>query len=286
MKKTLNMKTVIGKLCVLTLLSILSLHGFALTDKPTLIQAKIGPVKDVNKALFVGNSFSFYNNGVHNHLGNLVRANGKWRSGENRLRLSTLSGGHIYEHLDDLDFLLAKPKGTWEAVVLQGHSNEAIDAKKQARFTKALKQAVKRIKEKDLQPILLMTWGFKGQLDMGMQLANAYTSIANELDVLVVPVGLAFWFAEQKLPHIELFVPDVLGISKDQDGRASLSYKKELKHPSVAGTYLIACVLYASFYQESPQGNMFTAGLDPSLALELQKLSWLVTQGFYKNAKE
>jgi hypothetical protein len=257
----------------------------AKAEKPSLIHATVAPSNEIKKALFVGNSFSFYNNGVHNHLGSLVRANSAWKVGENRLRLSTLSGGHIYEHLNDLNFLLDKPKGTWQAVVLQGHSDEPINAKKQARFTKAVKEAVKRIRDKKLQPILLMTWGYKGQSAMGIKLANAYTSLANELNVLVVPVGVAFWVAEQKLPHIELFVPDVLGLSKKQGEEVSLRYKKDLKHPSNAGTYLMACVLYASLYQQSPEGNVFNAGLEPSVALELQKLSWLVTQGFYKESK-
>jgi hypothetical protein len=259
--------------------------GSAQAEKPNLIQAAVKPIGDVKKALFLGNSFSFYNNGVHNQLGSLVRASGDWQAGKNRLRLSTLSGGHIYEHLDDLDFLLEKPKGTWQAVVLQGHSNEPISEKKQARFKKSVEQAVKRIKAKKLQPILLMTWGYKGQSDMSIQLANAYTSLANELDILVVPVGVAFWVAEQKLPNIDLFVPDVLRAIKNQDGEASIRYKKDLKHPSDAGTYLMACVLYASFYQKSPEGNIFTSGLDPTVALQLQKLSWLVTQGFYKESK-
>lgn len=269
-------------LTTLTILALLSLPAFAEISKPSTIQANVVPHKEVKKALFIGNSFSFYNNGVHNHLGSLIRANDEWQVGKNRLRLSTLSGGHIYEHLDDLAYLLSKPKGTWEAVILQGHSSEPIDAKKQAKFKTAVKQAVNMIKDQQLQPILLMTWGYKGQSDMGIDLANAYTALANEMDVLVVPAGLAFWVAEQKLPHIELFVPDVLGVKNKTTANAELTYRKDHKHPSEAGTYLMACVLYSALYQKSPEGNMFTAGLDKDVALQLQKLSWLVTSGFYK----
>jgi hypothetical protein len=260
--------------------------GSAQAQKPSLIQPTVIPTSKVNKALFVGNSFSFYNNGVHNQLGSLLRASGEWKVGNNRLRLSTLSGGHIYEHLDSLDFLLAKPQGTWEAVILQGHSDEPINPKKQLRFTKAIKKAVKRIQYKNLQPILLMTWGYKGNADMGIEIANAYTSLANELDVLVVPVGVAFWVAEQQLPEIDLFVPDVLGLKNKTSDKPQLTYRKDRKHPSNAGTYLMACVLYSTLYQQTPEGNIFSAGLDPAIALKLQKLSWLVTSGFYKQNKE
>ena len=265
---------------------ILSFDGLAQNQKVTLIQPTVVPVGQVKKALFIGNSFSFYNNGVHNHLGSLIRANNEWQVGENRLRLSTLSGGHIHEHVDDLRYLLSKPKGTWEAVILQGHSNEPIEPKTHERFKNSVKQAVKLVKEQQLQPILLMTWGYKGQPDMGIELANAYTSLANELNILVVPAGIAFWAAEQQLPEIELFVPDVLGVKNkandNANDNAEITYRKVLKHPSQAGTYLMACVLYSALYQKSPEGNIFTAGLDEDIALKLQKLSWIVTSGFYK----
>lgn len=284
MNKGADMTSFLRKLLTVAMLALWSLQVFAEVSKPSTIQANVVPSAAVKKALFIGNSFSFYNNGVHNHLGSLIRANGEWQVGKNRLRLSTLSGGHIHEHLDDLAYLLGKPKGTWEAVILQGHSNEPIDAKKQGKFKKSVKQAIDMIKDKQLQPILLMTWGYKGQYKMGIELANAYTSLANEMNVLVIPAGLAFWVAEQKLPNIELFVPDVLGSKNKGKANAELTYRKDLKHPSEAGTYLMACVLYSALYQKSPEGNMFTAGLDKNVALQLQKLSWLVTSGFYKQA--
>ena len=277
-----DVKSVIINCIVLTVLFTLSLDGVAQNQKPTLSKPNIAPVGQVKKALFIGNSFSFYNNGVHNHLGSLIRANNEWQVGENRLRLSTLSGGHIHEHVDDLRYLLSKPKGTWEAVILQGHSNEPIEPKTHERFKNSVKQAVKLVKEQQLQPILLMTWGYKGQPDMGIELANAYTSLANELNILVVPAGIAFWAAEQQLPEIELFVPDVLGVKNKANDNAEITYRKVLKHPSQAGTYLMACVLYSALYQKSPEGNIFTAGLDEDIALKLQKLSWIVTSGFYK----
>lgn len=275
----------IAMLQIIVLIMLLSFNTALLAkqDKPSLIQAKVVPTSPIKKVLFMGNSFSFYNNGVHNHLGSLIRASGEWKVGENRLRLSTLSGGHVYEQLDTLNFLLDKAEGTWEAVVLQGHSNEPISTKKQSRFKKAITTAVEKVKAKKLQAILMMTWGYQGEANMAIDLANAYTSIANDLDVLVVPVGIAFWAAEQQLPQVNLFVPDVLGVENDSAGNASLTYRKDLKHSSTEGTYLMACVLYASLLQKSPEGNIFDAGIAPEVALQLQKLSWLVVQGFYKN---
>jgi hypothetical protein len=90
---------------------------------------------------------------------------------------------------------------------------------------------------------------------------------------LAVPAGLAFWPGERQLPEIELFMPDVLGVNNKANDDAELTYRNVLKHPSQAGTYLMACVLYSALYQKSPEGNIFTAGLDKDIALKLQKLS-------------
>jgi hypothetical protein len=113
---------------------------------------------------------------------------------------------------------------------------------------------------------------------MGIDLANIYTKLANKLDVLVVPVGLAFAMAEVELTNIELFVPDVLGV----DSGGKLTYRKDWKHPSEAGTYLAACVFYATLSQRSPEGLIFTGKLQKEVALALQKLSWHATQQFFK----
>ena len=82
-----------------------------------------------------------------------------------------------------------------------------------------------------------MTWGYKGQYKMGIELANAYTSLANEMNVLVIPAGLAFWVAEQKLPNIGLFVPDVLG-SKNK-GKAEKKINLHIKRKLLIQQQLI-----------------------------------------------
>lgn len=254
----------------------ISNNGEAFLDK--IVVPKIQPISNPTRVLFVGNSFSFYNNGIHNHLGSLIRSAGEWKSPQNRLRLSTLSGGHIKEHSADLEFLLKDSSQNWQSIVLQGHSNEPISSKKNKAFILATANSVQQIKAKGIQPILFMTWGYKNQPSMGIDLANIYTKLANKLDVLVVPVGLAFAMAEVELTNIELFVPDVLGV----DSGGKLTYRKDWKHPSEAGTYLAACVFYATLSQRSPEGLIFTGKLQKEVALALQKLSWHATQQFFK----
>ena len=274
------------KFCIAVFWAVFSCHNLYAEDISTtsdnfldaIVVPEIKPGAKPKRILFIGNSFSFYNNGIHNHLGSLIRGAGEWQNRQNRLRLSTLSGGHIQEHRADLAFVLNDSAQNWQAIVLQGHSNEPISSKKNEDFVLATTRAIQQIKAKGIQPILFMTWGYKSKPNMGADLANIYTKLANDLDVLVVPVGLAFAEVERNLKHIELFVPDVLGVNK----QAQLTYRKDWKHPSEAGTYLAACVFYATLYQRSPEGLVFTGKLDKDTALALQKVSWDVTQQFFK----
>lgn len=107
-------------------------------------------------------------------------------------------------------------------------------------------------------------------------MAKAYLKAANRANALVVPVGLAFADFEKKYPNKSLHSPD---FRKIEEGK--VVYKRDIKHPSLAGTYLAACVFYAALYQKSPQGNLYTANLNPDLASKLKDSAWKTVQRFY-----
>jgi hypothetical protein len=76
-------------------------------------------------------------------------------------------------------------------------------------------------------------------------------------------VGLAFQRAAKNNPDIDLFTPDK-------------------RHPSKAGTYLMAAVIYSSVYRVSPIGNSYDYGLDKKIQRNLQEVAW-ETLSYYKN---
>src|SRR5262249_15155204 len=86
---------------------------------------------------------------------------------------------------------------------------------------------------------------------MQYRITEAYRQIANELHAELVPVGSAWQRALRERPNLRLWAGDGL-------------------HPSIAGSYLAACTFYAHFYQRSPLGNPYLAGLDAADALVLQ----------------
>ena len=68
----------------------------------------------------------------------------------------------------------------------------------------------------------------------------------------MAPVGLAWQQVRREHPEIGLWDPDG-------------------SHPSRAGTYLAACVLYATLFGESPEGLSFTGHVPGGEARALQR---------------
>jgi hypothetical protein len=66
-----------------------------------------------------------------------------------------------------------------------------------------------------------------------------YVEVANEIGALVIPAGLAFEEAYRRRPDIKLHF--------ELDG----------SHPSLLGTYLAACTVYATLYGRRSEGNVY-----------------------------
>jgi hypothetical protein len=97
---------------------------------------------------------------------------------------------------------------------------------------------------------------FSGKVD-GMPSVQSMTA------ELAGATGLAFGKSIAKMPELNLYVPD-------------------LRHPSVAGSYLAACVTYATLFKASPVDLKYTAGLDPAIAKHLQTVAWETVQEYFK----
>lgn len=121
--------------------------------------------------------------------------------------------------------------------------------------------------------VLYMTWGhnhtgpwvesfggysspeFEDYDAMQDSVTTAYLCLADSLGTPVAPAGVAWQNAYHGgIPLEVLFNPDEY-------------------HPALPGSYLAACVFYATFFQKSPVGLSFTAGLDETLATALQTVA-------------
>jgi hypothetical protein len=85
-----------------------------------------------------------------------------------------------------------------------------------------------------------MTWDRPDSVEYGVTtagLAQAYEAVGAALGAKVAPAGLALAEALRKRPDLVL---------TSQDG-----------HPTLAGTYLAACVLHGVIYGRSPEGDPY-----------------------------
>ncbi len=240
---------------------------------------KVKSVEIPQRILFVGNSFTYYNNSLHSHLRNLLMAGGMYNADKMRVSAMTISGSRLVEHAGGIAALV-KPD-TWDLVVLHGHSKEPLEESTAEPFIKAVRIFSKYIRNRGAEPVFFMTWAYRGRPEMTHPLAEGYTKIANQVDALVVPVGLAFAQAQRDHPEIELYTRDLLKYERTHQDTPTPVYRDEIKHPSLAGTYLAACVFYAALFQQSPLGLAYQAGLDRTQAIHLQAVAQDTVEAFY-----
>jgi len=212
-----------------------------------------------NKVLFVGNSFTYYNNSLHKHYRKLTYAAGLFTPENSRARIMTISGGQLPEHDGGFEPVLSAED--WDVVVMQGHSLGPISDDTAEPFRRAARKYARIAREHGTRPVFFMTWAYSGKPEMTAKLDEAYSSIGRELDAEVVPVGLAFATVTTERPGLDLRIADA-------------------RHPSMAGTYLAACTFFAALYGKSPEGLDYDAGLGEETAGYLQRVAWQTVQRY------
>lgn len=226
--------------------------------------------------LWVGNSFFYYNNSMHGHVGALSAAAGPGRA--LRGTSVTISGSGLdwhdmasylrpdgigsYSFVVNNDIQFNKPGRQFDAVIMMDCSQCPIHPQLQSVFHETVKKDAEILSRQGIKPVLFMSWAYKDKPEMTQQLAEQYTLAGNTNDALVIPAGLAFARAIAARPELELYQPD-------------------LRHPSLAGTYLAAVTVLGAVTGKSPVGNTYTAGLSSELAGFLQKTAWDTLQAYY-----
>ncbi|MFM1815182.1 MAG: hypothetical protein RLZ98_1877 [Pseudomonadota bacterium] len=198
------------------------------------------------RILFVGNSYLYYGDSVHNHVRRMAAAAGIHAEREMPFKSVTISGGALHDH--DIRHYL-KPgqlrvKGPFEVVILQGGSAAPLSKTRRDRFIATVREFDAAIKAGGARTALYMTHAYvaphkraeAGQIET---ISALYDAAAKETGAILIPVGLAFAEAYRRRPDFPLH--------KAFDG----------SHPNLHGTYLAAAVVFASLYAPSPVGNPY-----------------------------
>jgi hypothetical protein len=193
-----------------------------------------------DRVLFIGNSYTYVND-LPGLFAGLARKGGH----PVVVDMVAPSGWTLAEHASSPETAARIRGTTWSFVVLQEQSLvPALAPARIAGMYPAVRRLTRSIRSLGAEPVLLLTWGTRaGMADQGfadypsMQaaLTEGYLTIAAELDLRVAAVGEAWEAAMAQDPALPLW---------DSDG----------EHPALAGSYLAACVLYATLFHQSPEG--------------------------------
>ena len=250
-------------------LLLISLQAFCYAAEPIV---KAPQVDMPMRVLFVGNSYFYYNDSLHNHVDRMLAIAEPSRKKRIEFKSATIGGAalaqHNVEHLTQLGRLGVKQP--FELVILQGGSSEPLSERRRATFRAAVLEANQVVTSRGAKLALYMTPAYvaphaHARPENIRLTEDAYVAIGNEVQALVIPVGLAFEEAYRRRPDLQLH------------------NKIDGSHPSMAGTYLAACTVLASVYGISPVGNSYDyyGAIDRETAAFLQQVAQETVSRFF-----
>lgn len=225
--------------------------------------------QDTMSVLFLGNSYTSYNN-----LPELVQQLST-SAGKTLIIDSNMPGGMtISGHLNDATTYTKISQGTWDFVVIQEQSQiPTIDFFRYNDMYPALTDMKGLIEQFNscTKVMTYMTWGrrYGGQQcdpsntycspeftdfnHMQDSLTSAYTQISEQLNIQCAPVGVT-WQNILNDTTLVLHSPDN-------------------SHPNSDGSYVAALTIFSALWQIPSEGNTFNAGLPQSRAQYYQQMS-------------
>lgn len=244
-----------------------------------LVQCTIAlNAQQVRKVLFIGNSYTSVNNlpatvaAIATSLGDTLRYD------------SNAPGGATFaQHSQNATTLQKITAGGWNMVVLQAQSQEpsfppsqvATQTYPYAAFLDSLINATDSCTE----TVFYQTWGRKNgdqsncgvypplctYIGMQDRLTTSYREMAYLNNATASPAGEAWRYVIQNYPGVEL-------------------YQSDESHPSVAGTYLTACVFYEVLFQKSVLSSSYApGGITAGLADTLRQSAHTVVRASFSD---
>jgi hypothetical protein len=228
--------------------------------------------------LYVGNSFMYYNNSMHNITSRIAQGASDGKLARHRATSLTISGSGIdwhdigsylrpdglgrYSFVGDNEVRFNPPGRQYDTVLMMDCSQCPVHPTLSKIFFEYSKKHSDTARSMGVEPMFLMTWAYSDKPEMTKGLADAYTEAGRQNNAHVIPAGLAFAASIAKRPDINLYVPDK-------------------RHPSLAGSYLAAATMVASVWKVNPIGSTFTAGLQEDVSRHLQEIAWQTAQSYH-----
>jgi hypothetical protein len=201
--------------------------------------------------LFIGNSFT-----ARNELPVLIAKMAAVKGNRIDHKLISAGGASLRTHWNGASARKEIASRRYDYVVLQEQSTLPI--KNAQRFYQNARLFDEAIKEAGARTMLYMTWARLNAPESQAALTSAYTTIGRELGAIVVPVGVAWekYLAKHQEPVL---------------------HDRDQSHPTLAGSFLAACVFFGTLFGENPTGyDCEVDGLDKEDRVRLEKSAWPV----------
>ena len=239
---------------------------------------KILSGKKIDSIMYVGNSFFYYNNSLHNHVNSIVKNHSS--NQELKQRSITINGSSLSWHPLEA-YLNNKNMGSFTIDTADGNKykqvkDTAIDAiifmdcslcpihpMTKEDFHLNIEKYSNIIRSEGMEPILFMSWPYKDRPSMIKELREEFIKAANVNNILLIPVGEAFYAFQKKYPEIDL-------------------YTEDLRHPSKEGTYLAAAVIYRTLFNFDVKGTKGMKDIDIEATNKIHEIADLTVKSFFE----
>jgi len=256
-------------LCIL----LMSLPAVAAQETGTpgitdVITSSQKPGASTVSVLFIGNSYTFYND-MPQMVANIA-AGDAGNPVTYQIQSATRGAQTLAALLQDQSIVDVVSSRMWNYVVLQEQSLWALAPENVEATAISARTWVGKIKAQGAKPLFYVTWarqpnsywytdrqyGFtKNPKYMQQQLDQSSAALSKQLGMVQVPVGDAFATALQR------------------DAKWPL-YAEDSSHPSRLGSYLAALMFYKAISGRSPENTTYAPeGMDASSAAALRKIA-------------
>ena len=220
------------------LLSIFFFSNFLFSSEVQITSLKN---KNPERVLYIGNSYLYYNDSLHNHVRRMLEEVYANDIDRGNYKLVTISGSRSWHHNIDyaLNYKNLGAEKSFELVIFQGGSGETDTDSERKIFADTTKDVINTIRKSGAEAALYMIHAYvepheNTNPQMIKDIKKMYINAGNKNNALVIPVGIAFENAYIQRPNIDLH--------KKFDG----------SHPNMLGTYLASCVVFSSITHISP----------------------------------
>ena len=234
--------------------------------KVTEPEQELGPLPGAESILFIGSSYFSYNN-LPGMFAELAHANSKNIYIDNYI----VNGKFLDYHASNPSTLNKINEKDWDYVILQGVGRQMAypEVFRDHPAYPALKTLHDKISEnsESTKMIFCLPWAFEDGMawlegwtdlydDMQKKIYKNTLVYADEIGFMIAPVGMAWYrvLEEKNYPLHYLHLSD-------------------WNHPSLRGSYLMACVIYSTIYRESSSGIKYYSNIPKDEALYFQDVA-------------